>query len=120
MAKIKALLGTFAQQEAAGADASATRADVATKQALARVQRERIVSLGETIAQQKVLVKHDHDVLDRIVLTKVADNTTDPTPHTRELRAKLKVMDKIVTALAAACLSSIHNSYNTSPSLSHV
>ena len=81
--------------------AHATHAQIETKQALARIQRERLLDLNSSIVEQKHLLEERHEELDRITQSQTPDNFTTPSAHTRELRAKERLLQKMVENLEA-------------------
>ena len=79
----------------------ATHAMIGTKQSLARIQRERLLELNNTIIEQRAVLKARHEELDRLTQSQQPDNATNPSPHTRELRIKERAIKKMVEMLAS-------------------
>ena len=92
-----------AKAGAAGRDSAkshATHALIGTKQSLARIQRERLLELNNTIVEQRALLRERHAQLERLTQSQQPDNATSPSPHTRELLAKERALQKMVEMLA--------------------
>jgi hypothetical protein len=114
LSTISALLRQYAEESKAEADAEssaaeggvgstkshATHALIGTKQSLAHIQRERLIELNNTIVEQRALLRERHAQLDRLTQSQQPDNATNPSPHTRELRAKERALQKMVEMLA--------------------
>jgi hypothetical protein len=82
-------------------DAVVIKTDIATKQGVARAQKDRLVSLNTTMEEQRELIATLHDHINRIIITKTFDNTTTGSPHTRAMEAKLNVMEHLITSMAS-------------------
>ena len=72
-----------------------------TKQGYAIAQKEKILSLNETMMEQKDLIQTLHTHINTIVVSKKADNATTPSLHTQKMISKLNIMEHLVETMAS-------------------
>lgn len=72
-----------------------------TKQGYARAKKERVLSLNETMMEQKDLIQTLHTHINNIVVSKKPDNATTPSLHTQKMISKLNIMEHLVETMAS-------------------